>query len=139
MKTQAEQSIIKGLQKFTDEYFTLLKKRSALEKKLNVLEEKMKSLRTAYKVLTGEEPSIKEPPMIDLFFGANTTLGDSLEVLLIEHRILEINQAIELLRKTKVKLSLKNARNVLANLVKNDKKKRFTRLEDGRIILREYK
>jgi hypothetical protein len=140
MKNQKhlEHTVLAGLQKITNEYFELLGKRSEIELKLHVLKGLMNSYRNTYEKLTGDNPPIKTLP-IDILSSVNPNLGNALEVILKEHKALEINKVIELLRERGVKLSLKNPRNVLANLVKNDKKKSFTRLEDGKIALRENK
>ncbi|MCX6120065.1 MAG: hypothetical protein NTX44_00395 [Ignavibacteriales bacterium] len=128
-----KQPILDELQKLVNEHSTLLDRHSEIELNLHAVEEKINSLKDAYKTFFGEEPSILLPSSL------NSSLGDFLEIILKENNTLEINRAIELLREKRVKLSLNNPRNVLANLVKKDKKKRFTRLEDGRISLRETK
>ena len=137
MKLQIpKQPILDELQKLEKEYLALLAKRSEIEKNIPALEEKINSLASAYEIIFGEKPSTEALP-IKTFLHSNASLGDALETILKEHKTLEVNKAIELLREKRVRLSLKNPRNVLANLVKNDKRGRFTRLDDGRIVLRE--
>lgn len=143
-----EKTLLKEIKNISDQLSLLIEEITELEKKQNDLLSKFKSLCAAYKLLTGKEPAFKKVPLSILLTGqvalestivsgANAKLGDALSSILREHKALEINKAIELLRERKVKLSLKNPRNVLANLVKNDAQKRFMRLEDGKISLRE--
>ncbi|MGD0036885.1 MAG: hypothetical protein ABSC53_06300 [Bacteroidota bacterium] len=127
----SKQAILNELHKLSKEYLSSIKKVAEIKETMHSIEDKIASLTSAYEILFGEKPSI------ETFINPDASLGNALESILRENKALEINRAIELLKEKSVRLSLKNPRNVLANLVKNDKRGRFTRLEDGRISLRE--
>lgn len=87
-----------------------------------------------------EYPKIKAPILVlplELRFVANPnlTIGDAIEMLLIEHGPMMQREIIDALKKSGMRMSSKNPHVVVANAVKRDAKNRFKRLNDGRVAL----
>jgi len=126
-----------------NELFPLAKKRDDLQEKINLVVERMDAIQVTHQALFGKKIELTVPPAQPLTprptRGAQARLGDALAAILKEHKAVDNHKAIELLRERGVRLSVVSPRNVLSNLVKHDKEKRFTRLPDGRIVLREKK
>ena len=138
------EALVQALKRIIEEeLLPLAKKRDDAQVKINEVVERMEAIQASHQALFGKkiefvipsaQPAHQKPTR-----GAQAKLGDALAAILKEHKTLDNHKAIELLRERGVKLSVSNPRNVLANLVRGDKEKRFVRLADGRIALNEKK
>ncbi|MBM4161020.1 MAG: hypothetical protein FJ217_07970 [Ignavibacteria bacterium] len=139
MKTSNE--LENSLRKLVDQIEHHFRKQRLVELKTLDLLKQEQAVRTAYKALTGKESQVRKPSTdvmleIKLTRGPNAKLADVIEAILQEAGPLEVNDLISQLRKRDVRLSLASPRNVVANTVNRNRDK-LTRLNDGRIGLRE--
>lgn len=136
--TQAKQ-LEKTIQSLIAKWEKLVIERNSIDDEKTKLQSEILSLKKSFEGLTGQSPRVKFklPDFVSPTSGENAKIGDAMEDILLERKALKTQELIDLLRTRGVRVSLRNPRIVIANTIKQDRYKRFVRLEDKRIALRK--
>ncbi len=86
-----------------------------------------------------EIPNLVIPLKFRFSITPNLTIGDAMEMLLLEEGSLHQKEIISKLKEYGFELNSKNPHIIIANAIKKDSRERFRRLNDGRVSLTHKK